>query len=293
MSAKTYAQVKTSIATILQDANMVTFTEAMIDDEMPRALSEISMLIPRYPSYLTSAGVLLPATLLTTVANSRFIQLSDGDMWDLIAPPDSIGLHYDPYIEYPIDEDPMSQHNIKRNGNVIELVLDTAPTSAASCRLWIGKRHILQKALGDSTGTGAIKTGAAAGVVSLALKSLGAGTINEGTKLTIAGDSCVYNVYATATIAANEATVYIYPALKAAVLADAVVTIVIQPSTLDLVLEAAFEKYCAGNLAEYKARSKLSIGMDLDKWGEKRLARAQSLLAGLIKYPGRTEYPRT
>lgn len=288
MTAKLYTEMVTTIVQILQDTGKAIWGDTEIDQQIPRGLSFVSLACPRYPSYLTSAGVLLPATLLTTVANSRYIQLSAGDMWDLI----ECGLREDPYLEYPVDDDPISKCNFKRYGDVIELLIDTAPSSTVSARLWIGKRHLLQKEVGTADLAGAVNADTAAASVTLALKSLGTGTINEGTKLTIAGDSCVYNVYATATIADNAATVYIYPALKAAVLEDAVVTLALAPSTLELPLEAVFADFVAGMVAISKARSNISLGTDIFEWGRERIGRAEMALRGLTKPRAYTEYPR-
>jgi len=67
--------------------------------------------------------------------------------------------------------------------------------------------------VGTADLSGFIKTEAAIGATSVVLKSLGTGTINRTTRLSIEGDSTDYIVSANANIAGNEATVTISPAL--------------------------------------------------------------------------------
>uniref|UniRef100_A0A6M3KLA9 Uncharacterized protein n=1 Tax=viral metagenome TaxID=1070528 RepID=A0A6M3KLA9_9ZZZZ len=67
--------------------------------------------------------------------------------------------------------------------------------------------------VGTTDLVGAVKTQAAKAATSVVLKSLGTGTINRLTKLTIEGHGTDYIVTADATITSNEATVSITPAL--------------------------------------------------------------------------------
>lgn len=67
--------------------------------------------------------------------------------------------------------------------------------------------------VGTTDLAGAVKTEAAKGATSVALKSLGTGTINIDTVLNIDGHATDYIVTANATISGNEATVSISPAL--------------------------------------------------------------------------------
>lgn len=73
---------------------------------------------------------------------------------------------------------------------------------------------------------GAVKTQAAIGAASLAVKNLGTGTINKDTTFTIANDTTVYKVSANATIASNEATISFAPTLVAQADVDEVVTLI-------------------------------------------------------------------
>lgn len=80
---------------------------------------------------------------------------------------------------------------------------------------------------GDTAGTVLVNNASAAiGDLTLPIDALTAatGTINKGTKFTVAGDSTQYVVTADATIATNAATLAIYPALVVAVADDAAVT---------------------------------------------------------------------
>lgn len=86
-------------------------------------------------------------------------------------------------------------------------------------------QNIQTHAVGTVDLAGAVSTTAAAGATSVIVKSLGTGTVNEGTKVTFADDGGVYVVTEDATISANAATLKIYPALEDGTAGDQVVTL--------------------------------------------------------------------
>jgi hypothetical protein len=92
---------------------------------------------------------------------------------------------------------------------------------------WYVDQNIKTHTVGTVDLAGAITDdpSVAAGATTIHVGSLGTGTINKGSIITIAGNTGKYVVTANATIAANAATLTIYPALNDAVLKDAVVTI--------------------------------------------------------------------
>jgi hypothetical protein len=265
--ARTYAQLQTVIAQILQDTGLATWTAAELDVHTPDVLTEISMAMP-YRTRLT----------LYTVADKKDITLTAGDKHRLLKIDRG---------EYPVDQDPPNYRNVKRWGDVITLNIDSAPSAdGESVYLYVNQKQRLQKEVGTTDLAGAVKTGAAAGVTSLALKSLGTGTINKDTKLEIAGDTTDYIVIDDTTIAGSEASVSIYPKLAAAVLADAVVTLTLSESTLDDKAETAFCHYVAGAAAISKAQDKINkvnigggaIDAKLRDWGMEQISFAMSIL---------------
>ncbi len=112
------------------------------------------------------------------------------------------------------------------------------------------------------------------------LKSLGTGTINEDTSLTIAGDSTVYTVTSNATIATAEATVSITPALVVQADADDVVTLAAPTSTLDILSESLLADLIAARVAINKARTyigSVTVGAgrspaEMLGWGQQQMA---------------------
>lgn len=240
--ARTYAQVIDLAEQILEDTGNANFGSTELELLIQTCLEEIAEYRPRKVKETT-----------TTTASSRDITLSAENKRDLIR---LIGKENDtPSVEYPVDQDPPSYHNIMRFGDIITLVLDNAPSSADDVYLFLAKKHVLQKEIGTSDTAGAIKTEAAAGVSSLVLKSLGTGTINENTKITIAGDSTTYTVTATATIGTNEATVSISPVLAATAHADDIVTLALADSSLDVTLEHLLAELIAGKAAINKGNT--------------------------------------
>ena len=210
---KTYSEILDDCETILQDAGVdpsppsanSVFATAELDSLMPSALARISFFKPWQKK-----------TTKSTVADTRDITLTTGDKWRLL------GIEK---LEYLTAKNPPVYRNYNRFGDVVSIKIDTAPTSADDIYFSWNKVHLLQKALGTTDTTGAVETEGTAGDITLALKGLGTGTINEMTTFLIAGDATIYYVIAEATITANEATVSIWPPLAATASVDAVVTL--------------------------------------------------------------------
>lgn len=237
---KSYTTIVDDVETRLQDAGIDPGGVA----NQVFAAAEIQALIPEALAFVSRYKPWEYKVTKTTSTTSRDLALSTGDKWRLI---DVVK------AEYEVDQDPREFRNVSRWGDTLTLALDSIPATAADVSLFMRKVHLLQSALGTTDTAGAIDTGAAAGAVSLALKSLGTGTINEMSTLTIAGDSTTYYVISTATIAANAATVSIWPPLAAAVLADAVVTLTVTDSTMDPIVEDHLVRLLAARMAISKA----------------------------------------
>lgn len=271
MAVITYADFLILVSQILQDTTNVDYPTTELDLYIPQGVAKGSEYIPRTVKELA-----------TITADSRNIALSDENRRNLL---------WVEKVEYPIDQDPIAFRNCTRWGDILSLEMSARPSSAVSAYLYSAKTQILQKAIGTSDTAGAIKTGAAAGVSSLALKSLGTGTINENTKLEIAGDATDYMVKATATIAGNEATVTITPELAANVLADAIVTLSLS-STLDNILAYTVAEFVAGLAAVNKAMDSIgdiNVGSgnapsQLQQWGNNKMVTAIQKLSNLAKF---------
>jgi hypothetical protein len=233
---KTYAQILADASSYAQDSGNAIFTTTELGLVIPNVLSRISRFSPWRPNEIDSRAS------SSQSITAKDIILTSGDLWRLMRVNK---------VEYPIDQNPLVFRSFSRNGKVVTMDIDATPSGTVY--LYLAKVHILQSAIGTTDTAGAIKTGASAGAVSLALKSLGTGTINEDTQLTIAGDSTVYHVISTATIGTNEATVSIWPALQADVLADAVVTLALSESTLSYELEDIVVRYIAARAALSKS----------------------------------------
>jgi hypothetical protein len=243
---KTFTEVVDAIETLLQDAGIdpggsanQVFAAAEIENFMPEGITKVSRARPYQEKHT-----------LTTDGTTRNLTLTAAEKKDLLEIPQYEGL------EYPVSQYYQSFHNHKRFGDTLTMMIDALPAAGQSVYLYLRKRHILQKEIGTTDTAGAIKTQAAAGATSLSLKLLGTGTINENTILTLSGTS--YLVISTATIAAAEATVLIWPGLAAQAAADTVITLSLHESTLDNDLEESLIKYVAASCAVSKAR--LSIG---------------------------------
>lgn len=240
--AKTYTQILADASQHVQDTGNAIFATTEFDSLMPQGLLKVSEARPWNPAKVTK----------TTTIDSYDITLTAGDKWRLLT-----GSGYKQtgiqYAEYLVDQNPVQQRGMSRFGDTLTLEVSTRPSTAVSVYLFMNKVHLLQKTLGTTDTDLAIKTQADVGAVSLALKSAGTGTVEEMTTLTIAGDTTVYYVTAQATIAANEVTVSIWPALTAIALVDAVVTIALTESTLDYTQENLLGIWLAAQASISKA----------------------------------------
>ena len=239
--AKSYSEIINDAEMLVQDAGIdpsapganSVFATAELDALVPFALTRISQFKPWTKK-----------TTKSTVAATRDITLTTGDKWRLL------GIKK---VEYEVDKDPPREHGVSPIfDSVISLKLSTAPATAASIYFFWNKNHILLSATGASTTSGAIKTAAVVGAVSLDLDSLGTGTIDETSSFTIAGDTTVYYVIAGATITTNEATVSIWPPLVTAVSGAEVVTLAVTNTIEEIPLEG----YLARLLASMASISK-------------------------------------
>lgn len=215
---RTYIDVRDEILIKLQDAGIDpsgTASQVFSEDEVENEIEpSVNIVSPAKP---------WEYKLTKTATASKDITLTRGDKWKLLKVLKA---------EYQVDQDPRDFRNVSRFADTLTLKIDTTPTAGNSIYLYMLKNHILLKSVGTEDLAGAVKTLAAAGAVSLALKSLGTGKINEGTSFTIAGDDTTYYVIATANISSNEATVSIWPPLSAEASVDAVVTLSLTESTI-------------------------------------------------------------
>jgi hypothetical protein len=234
---KTYAQIMDDAEAYLQDTGNGIFSTTELDLLVPGVLARVSQSRPWKPNQLTHRYS------SSQTVSAKDVVLTAGDKWRLA---------WVDKVEYPVGMTPPVFRNFSRNGDVVSIGITHDP-AAEAVYLYLAKVHILQKAIGTSDTAGAIKTQAAVGATTLAMKSLGTGTVNEDTKLTIAGDTTVYHVIETATIGTNEATVTIWPALEAVATADAIVTLSLADSTLEFDLEDLVSRYIAARAAVSKA----------------------------------------
>ena len=239
--AKLYSEILDDAEMLVQDAGIdpsapganSVFATAELDALIPFALTRISQFKPWQIK-----------TTKSTVADTRDITLTTGDKWRFL------GIEK---LEYEVDKDPRRFRGLTRFASVISIKLSTAPASAANIYFFWNKNHILLSATGASTTTGAIKTAAAVGAVSLDLDGLGTGTIDEMSSFTIAGDTTVYYVIADATITTNEATVSIWPPLVTAVSGAEVVTLAVTNTIEEIPLEGYLARLLASMACISKA----------------------------------------
>ena len=244
--AKSYSDIINDAEMLVQDAGLdpstpganSVFATAELDAFVPFALTRLSQFRPWEIK-----------TTKSTVADSRDITLTTGDKWRYL------GIEK---LEYEVDKDPRRFRNFTRFASVLSIKIDTAPSSAADIYFFWNKNHILLSATGASTTSGAIKTAAAVGAVSLDLDSLGTGTIDEMSSFTIAGDTTVYYVLADATITTNEATVSIWPPLVVAVTGAEVVTLVVTDTIEEIPLEGYLARLLAATACISKATKSYS-----------------------------------
>jgi len=268
---KTYAALQVEISAALQDTTNLTYTTAILDALMPRALVKVSEFVPR-PSKETIA----------TTSSSKEMTLTAGLKYGLIAVEK---------VEYPITDTLTIQYfpRFKVFGDVIRID-DNYPSlpNGDNASLYLLKVHLLQQAIGTTDTAGTLNGGHALGVSSLVLAGLGTGTINKDTSLAIVGDSTTYRVIETVTIAGNAATVSIAPPLVAAALTGAVVNLALATSTMDSAAEDAYVDYCAGMAMMERGnedsliRRQGSIVTNLRQQGADKMGMAISKLRGMI-----------
>ncbi len=267
--ARSYSDLRDLIEVKLWDSANSIWTTAILDSLMLEAVSTMSRYAPR----MVKHG-------FTTDGTTRRLTIGSEDKWKMLWPLD--------WCEYKVDKIPEARHNITVLGDIVTLDIDTTPGASEAVNIWMSHKHLLQQAIGTTDTAAAIKTQAAAGVTSLALKSLGTGTINEDTTLTIAGDTTTYYVTATATIAANEATVSIFPKLAAVAAVDAVVTLALTASTLTPQLEELLvELVVSEAIVDNRAGAKESA-----VYAERRQAKAMDRLNHLAEGKTTMVYPR-
>ena len=243
---KTYAEILNDVETLVQDAGIdpsppsanSVFATAELDALMPFALTRISQFKPWQKK-----------TTKSTVADTRDITLTTGDKWRLL------GIEK---LEYAVDKDPRKFRGSTRFADVISIKIKARPSSADDIYFFWNKNHILLSATGASSTSGAIKTAAAIGAVSLALDSLGTGTIDEMSSFTIVGDTTVYYVIADATITNNEATVSIWPPLVVAVSGTEVITLAVTNTIEEIPLEGYLARWLAARACISKATKSYS-----------------------------------
>jgi hypothetical protein len=142
-----------------------------------------------------------------------------------------------------------------------------------------------------------VHTTASVGDTTVVLKSLGTGTIAEDSILLFDGDAQMYRVTAMATIAANEASVSIYPGLELDTAADVVVTIL--PSTLDVECEEVLADLIAARAAMNTARKyigSINVGsgrsaQEMLAWGQGKYADVLRRLKKMTTFERTVEYP--
>ena len=245
---QSYSTMQTAILAALQDTGAATYTTAILDALMPRVVSVVSGYVPRKTK-----------EAITTVEDTKEMTLTAGLKYGLLSGPNGWWIEK---LEYPIEDEPDERTFQKFTiwGDVIRLNDYCQDTDGEDAYLYMGKKHFLQKATGDSTSTGALTADHAVAVTSLTLDGLGTGTINADTALTITGDttSTTYTVIVTATITTGAATVSIAPPLAEAALNNAVVTLALASPTMDSVLDEIYILYCVGEAMMEKA---LSFGL--------------------------------
>lgn len=277
----THAEHITSIAGLLSDGSRATWTTT------GGAGSTDELLVPINDALTTVSSRIANMVRhnLLTDGTTRRITLSAADKWKLVW-----GDFKKYWCEYEVGEEPEERKNCDRMGDTIYLDSSALPAASASVYIWLGHKHLLQSAIGTTDTAGAVKTAAALLATSLILKSLGTGTINEDTKLTIAGDSTVYHVTATVTIATNEATVSIFPPLVVAADVDDVVTLALADSTLTPQLEKIVDYLAAGTAAMSKSRKYITNNtmlsgakwQDWMEWGKNMYAIGMAELDKLV-----------
>ena len=246
--AKLYADIINDAETLVQDAGIDTgsaganavFATAELDALIPSALSRISYLGKPWQVKTTKS----------TVASTRDITLTTGDKWRLL------GIDK---VEYLTAQEPPVYRNVSRFGDVVSIKINNRPPEIADIYFFWNKVHLLQSALGTSTATWAVYADTDEAATTLVIDAGSAtGTVNEMSTVAITGDSTTYYVIEAATIATNKVTLNIWPPLTADAAENAVVTLSLTGSTLDIPLEGYLARWLAAQACISKATKSYS-----------------------------------
>ncbi len=244
----THAELLTRIEALLPTVVSPTFGDTAT--YMGRVNKVISQRVPFLTSETHPSDRWAPTRgVYTTDGTTREITLTDWDFLDLACE----GFSQFDGIEYPVDQSPKQFRNYTLRNKVLELHLDAIPASGDSVYVYPQRLHILQAAIGTTDTAGAVSTASVVGDTSLIIKTLGTGTINKYTKITITTtptDTTEYMVKANATIAANVATVLLSPAIVKVNSINDVVTLALADSTFPQILEEIFIEWTAGQLIQ-------------------------------------------
>jgi len=236
----THAELATRIESLVGTDLVAYWTSAGVITQMEAILKKMSRRVPYVTSQRHPSDRAVPIRgEYTTDGTTRDIVLTDWDSDDTVKIAQLDG------VEYLVDKSPKEYINHTRSGKIVTLAVDAIPTASLSVYIYPQRLHILQAAIGTTDTAGVVTAAIAA--TSLALTSLGTGTINKYTKLVITGDTTEYMVKATVTIADAAATVAITPPLVAAATGK-VVTLSLNDSTLTPDLEEILVDWTSGEL---------------------------------------------
>jgi hypothetical protein len=136
-STRTYAEIVAQIKAILHDLSNENFTNAEIDSIIPQGLAIVS----RNSPYIVPEK-------LATVPSSRDITLTAGQKLGLIDSLLDRRVEYYPSGQSEANFSEKKYHNFEKNGDVLNLGIDTLPNGNENVYLWTPKIHILQKEIG-------------------------------------------------------------------------------------------------------------------------------------------------
>lgn len=272
----TYSEFRDLVEQILHDSTNAVWSTAQLDDFISQGLIEIARYVP-YEKRET----------ISTTASSREIDISV-----------IINLRGVEKAEYEVGKSPQRFRNVKVFGDILSLVIDSAPAAVGDCYLYCRKVHTFVAA--PSSLAGAVNNGShyAAGDTSIILDGLGTGTIAKNTIVEFASTNGQYLVTTDATITGNAATIVISPGLQEAVLDNTVVTFTC--NTLDDQLETLLADWVAGKATINKAVdfiNETNVGglaspEKMRAWGELKLAETIRQLRALEEPRMRIEYSR-
>lgn len=287
--ARTKTEIQTLALDILIDAGIdpegaanQVFATAELTALVPGCLSELSKYRPWEVLYsFTTSGtdaweIGLPGEMLKYLLRLKAVEYDWGD-----------------------DDPTLYRRNFDViGGRVLRLNMESKTQTGKSLRFHTQNRQLLVD-VGTTDLLGAVQADAFVGDTTLVLKSLGTGTIAEDTILTFSGDAQMYRVTGTATIAANEAAVSIYPGLELDTGVNTVVTLI--PSTLDVECEEVLSDLLAARAAMNTARKYIgSINVGSGRSAQEMLAWGQNKYADVLRRLKRTttfervmEYPTT